>query len=449
MSAEHTPSDAKIQELGRTILALWLQEFDLAPSPELAGDQGARRSAIAARARERWGVEAAATIETELGAYLAASDLALTADERTQLGNLLAGEILDQSPLERWLADESISEIMLNGHRQVYIWHKSGRVQLHSPYASEDELMGAINDLLRPLGQLLDEANPIVSTRLPDGTTVVAIARPISLVGPSLTITKLPRHRLTIKDLIRLGSLTEVMAELLTTCVRARLNILVAGNMASGKTTLLNVIAGLISADERIVTVDEVAQYQISHEHLVALESRPADSQGKGAVSVRELLQVAARMRPEWIIAGELNGPEAFDLLRIVEFGHTTITLSRAESAEDALERLEMMIKFYNPQLPVPYLRMLISSSIDLVIQQSRLPDGSRRLIEICELLPLRDGAFQLNPLFRFQETGTDERKRITGTYITRPMSARLARRIETQGLTLPPEVWPGQPAEG
>lgn len=341
--------------------------------------------------------------------------------------------------LAQLLDDATIREIMVNGPQQVFV-ERSGRLeQIASPFATSEAVLQAVEQLLRPLGEALDRQRLTADFRLRDGSAITVVLPPAALTGPCVTIRKAFQDSLTADDLLRFGSLTQVIVDLLQVCVHARLNVLVSGGTGSGKTTVLNILTGFIPADERVVTIEEVAEIQARHEHVVALQSRPADRPGTGAVTVRDLIRTAARLRAERFIFGELPGAEMLDALHLVGRGHDgSMLLIHAASAEEALEQMEMQIVFAQPDLPVLYLRKLFGATLDLVVQQNRLPDGSRKVTAISEVVPDRQRGLTLRDIAVFRQTGVNERGKIAGIYQLYPVSERIAHRLQWLGMTLP-----------
>lgn len=346
--------------------------------------------------------------------------------------------------LEPLLNDATVREIMINGPRQVFVERKGRLEFVEGLFQTSDQVLQAIQHLLLPLGERLDEHTPTADFRLPDGTRINVVLPPVALNGPCVTIQKFFQDWLKMDDLIRFGSITQEMVEVLQACVRARLNMLVSGGTGSGKTTVLNILTEFIPADERIVTVEEVAALQVRHDHVVSLQSHLADSSGTGAVTMRDLVRNAARMRPERVIFGEFQGAGVLDALQLIGRGHNGSMLTiHANSAEEALEEMEMLIMFNHPDLPVPYLRKLIGASLDIVVQQSRLPDGQRKVTAITEVVPDRQDGYTLQDIVVFKQTGVTEHGRITGIYQTHPLSEHIARRLQQYNLMLPPEFVP------
>jgi pilus assembly protein CpaF len=345
--------------------------------------------------------------------------------------------------LKELVDDHTISKIMVNGPQDVYV-ERSGKLE-KAPlsFESNDQLLRVINQILSPLGCHLDEGSPMAVARLPDGSRLHAIIPPLALNGPTLTIRKLAEYMVTFDNLLAWKSLNEDIAEFLRACVEARLNIIVAGGVGSGKTTLVNTIASAIPPGERIVTIEERAEFRLPQEHVVTLESRPPNVEGKGGITVRDLVITCPHMRPDRILIGELSGPEVFEVLRLMDRGYDgTITAVFANSPQEALERIEMMVKMDATNLPVSYLRSLIGSAVDLIVQQNRLEDGSRRVVRITEVLPVTGGDYDLHDVFVFQREGF-EKGRVVGKFESHPVSLGLIRRMEARRIALPLSLVP------
>ena len=320
----------------------------------------------------------------------------------------LRRDVLDEAvglgPLERLLADPSVSEIMVNRHDEVFV-EQSGRLVRHpAGFSSERSVLAILQRIVAPLGRRIDEASPMVDARLADGSRVNAVIAPIALRGTSLTIRKFPARRLQLDDLLRAGAMDAAMARVLQCCVRERLNVVVSGGTGAGKATLLNVLSGFIPPGERIVTIEDAAELRLQHQHLVSLEARPANLEGRGTVTIRDLVRNALRMRPDRIIVGECRGAEALDMLQAMNTGHEgSLTTLHANTPRDALARLETMILMAGMELPLAAVREQIASSIDVIVQQSRDAAGVRRVTAIVEIMGLESGRFQLQEWFRFE----------------------------------------------
>jgi len=355
--------------------------------------------------------------------------------------NKIAREIFDEmcglGPLEPLLADAAVSEIMVNGPKLVYV-ERGGRLSLTGvTFRDEQHVRDIIDRIVSPLGRHIDEANPMVDARLPDGSRVNAVIPPLSLVGPVVTIRKFSRTPLMIQDLITFGSLSIQMASFLEACVKGRLNIVVSGGTGSGKTTLLNVLSAYIPDDERIVTIEDAAELQLRQQHVIPLESRPANLEGKGMVTIRDLVRNALRMRPDRIVVGEVRGGESLDMLQAMNTGHDgSLTTAHANSPRDLLARLETMVLMAGMDLPVRAIREQVSSAIDLVVQQSRLRDGSRKITSICEVLGMEGEIITMQELFTFDNEGkTDVNGRFRGRFRATGVRPRCLEKIRGNGV--------------
>jgi len=345
-------------------------------------------------------------------------------------------------PIEPLMNDPEVSEIMVNGPGQIYIERKGKLQRVPNVFDDDSHVVRTIRRMLAPYGIRIDERSPIIDTRLPDGSILSVALPPVAINGPTLSIRKFRKEGLKIEDLIRFGSITREMAEFVDACVRARLNVIVSGGTGSGKTTILNLISGFIPSDERIITVEEFASLQLRAEHVVRLEVQPPDRNGIGGVSAQDLLQVAENMHPDRIIVGELYGSEMLDFLRMLGRGRDgCLTSIVADSPEQALDQIELLIKFNNPELPVSYLRAFIGATINLVVQINRLHDGSRKIVAITEVRPIREG-YELRPVFRFRQTGLDQRGKIVGRLEpASTISSELAQRLLSLNSQLSPEL--------
>ncbi|MBN8441744.1 MAG: Flp pilus assembly complex ATPase component TadA [Thauera sp.] len=333
----------------------------------------------------------------------------------------LLQEVLDEAiglgPLEALLADDQITEIMVNRHDEIYV-ERAGRLVAHAAsFTSNRAVLGVIERIVAPLGRRIDESSPMVDARLKDGSRVNAVIAPLALKGPTLTIRKFTRRHLDVDDMIGYGTLSRAMAEFLQVCVEQRQNIVVAGGTGSGKTTFLNLLSNFIPDGERIITIEDAAELRLNHAHLVALEARPANLEGRGAIAIRDLVRNALRMRPDRIVIGECRGGEALDMLQAMNTGHEgSLTTLHANSPRDALARLETLVLMAGMDLPLAAIREQIASAIDIVVQQTRFPCGTRRVTSISELTGLEAGRYQLQELFRFERTGRHEQQ-VTGRF--------------------------------
>jgi pilus assembly protein CpaF len=325
--------------------------------------------------------------------------------------DLLRKQVLDESvglgPLEELLADDSVSEIMVNRFDEIFI-ERAGRLLRHPMTFTEDRAVtGVIERIVAPLGRRIDESSPMVDARLKDGSRVNAIIPPLALKGPCLTIRKFAKRKLDAEDLVRFGSISTEMAHFLEVCVVARKNIIVSGGTGSGKTTLLNILSNFIPASERIITVEDAAELKLHHEHLISLESRPPNLEGKGAVLIRDLVKNTLRMRPDRIVVGECRGAEALDMLQAMNTGHEgSLTTLHANSPRDALARLETMVLMAGMELPLAAIREQITSAVDIIVQQNRFACGSRLVTSITEVTGMESGKIQVQEIFRFHNQG-------------------------------------------
>ena len=336
--------------------------------------------------------------------------------------NRIAVEIYDSirglGPLEKLLSDESVSEIMVNGAKQVFVERKGKLMQSDVQFYDNEQLLNVIDRIVSPLGRHIDEANPMVDARLPDGSRVNAVIAPLSLKGPLLTIRKFSKVPLSIDNLINFGSLTIKMASFLEACVKGRLNMVVSGGTGSGKTTLLNVLSAYIPYDERIVTIEDAAEIQLQQMHVLTLEARPANLEGTGLITIRDLVRNALRMRPDRIIVGEVRGGEALDMLQAMNTGHDgSLTTGHANSTRDMLARLETMVLMAGMNLPVSAIRQQIASAIDIIVQQSRMRDGSRKITGISEVTGMEGDVITTQEIFTYDygDGRTPGRFRATG----------------------------------
>ncbi len=387
-------------------------------------------------------VEVRREIEEAFGRALDAEGLALTRAERTRMLEQITDEIVGLGPLEPLLRDESITEVMVNGPRQVYV-ERAGKLELTNiTFQNDEHVMRIIDRIISPIGRRVDESSPMVDARLVDGSRVNAVIPPISLVGPVVTIRKFASTPLTTDDLIRYGTSTPEMFDFLRACVEARLNVFVSGGTGSGKTTMLNVLSSFIPNDERIVTVEDAAELQLRQEHVVTLESRPANIEGKGAVPIRELVRNALRMRPDRIIVGECRSGEALDMLQAMNTGHDgSMSTGHANTPRDMLARLETMVLFAGVELPLRAVREQIASAVDLIVHQERLKDGSRKITNITEVQGMEGDVIVLQDVFVFEQTGVVEGK-VQGRLRPTGVRPRFAEKFEAHGIHLPPRMF-------
>jgi pilus assembly protein CpaF len=332
---------------------------------------------------------------------------------------------------------------MINGPKHVFV-ERMGKLHLTKvQFHDEGHLMNIIERIIAPLGRRVDESSPLVDARLEDGSRVNIIIPPLSLIGPCVTIRKFTKDPLTVENLIGFGSLSEDMAAFLRACIAARLNIVVSGGTGSGKTTTLNVLSSFIPSDERIVTIEDAAELRLMQEHVVTLESRPANIEGSGLITIRDLVRNALRMRPDRIVVGEVRSGEALDMLQAMNTGHDgSLTTAHANSPRDVLSRLETMVLMAGMDLPIRAIREQISSAVDLIIQQSRIRDGSRKITYITEVQKMEGDVIILQDLFRFVQTGIDEKNKVLGAFESTGMRPKFMEKFEMNGIQIPKNLF-------
>ena len=383
-------------------------------------------------------VEVRRHIEEIFGRVIDEEGLALTRAERVRMLEQITDEIIGLGPLEPLLRDETVTEIMVNGPRQVYI-ERSGRLELTNVvFQNDDHVMRIIDRIITPIGRRIDESSPMVDARLTDGSRVNAIIPPLSLIGPVITIRKFSASPFTVDDLIRFGTATPEMFDFLRACVEARLNIFVSGGTGSGKTTTLNVLSSFIPNDERIITVEDAAELQLRQEHVVTLESRPSNIEGKGAIPIRELVKNCLRMRPDRIIVGECRGGEALDMLQAMNTGHDgSMSTGHANTPRDMLSRLETMVLMAGVDLPLRAIREQVASAVDLIVHQTRMKDGTRRIEYITEVQGMEGDIVVMQDVFLFEQTGVLDGK-IQGRLKATGIRPKFVEKFEIMGIHLP-----------
>ena len=382
------------------------------------------------------------TIEEMFQALLAEENIVLSRAQRQELFEQIVAEILGYGPIQPLLADDTVTEIMVNGPKQVYVERFGKLEKTDIAFDDEEHLLRIIDRIVSPLGRRIDESSPMVDARLPDGSRINAVIPPISLVGPTLTIRKFARIPITAEDLIKWGTISPEALEFLKACIVGRMNIVVSGGTGSGKTTLLNILSGYIPNDERIITIENAAELQLRQEHVVSLESRPPNIEGKGAITIRDLVINALRMRPDRIIVGEVRGGEALDMLQAMNTGHDgSLTTCHSNSPRDTLARLETMCLMAGMDLPLRAIREQIASALDLIVHQERMKDGSRKIVSITEVQGMEGDVIVLSDLFQFEQTGV-ENGRIIGRLKPTGIRPKFMSRLEAANLYLPPEIF-------
>jgi pilus assembly protein CpaF len=382
------------------------------------------------------------TIEEMYDTILAQESIILSRAERHRLFEQIVAEILGFGPIEPLLGDETITEIMVNGPDSIYLERKGKIEKVSASFESDEHLMRIIDRIVAPLGRRIDESSPYVDARLPDGSRVNAIIPPLSLIGPVLTIRKFARIPLTIENLVDFGTITPEAIEFLKACVIARLNIIVSGGTGSGKTTFLNVLSGFIPDDERIITVENAAELQLRQEHVVTLESRPPNIEGKGEVSIRDLVINCLRMRPDRIIVGECRGGEALDMLQAMNTGHDgSLTTAHSNSPRDTLARLETMCLMAGMDLPLKAIREQVASAVDLIVHQERMKDGTRKVVNITEVQGMEGEVIVMSDVFAFEQTGIESGK-VIGRLRPTGIRPKFIEQIEAANIYLPPNIF-------
>lgn len=368
---------------------------------------------------------------------------AIPLGDRERLVEELISEILGLGPIEPLLKDSSVTEVMVNGPDSIYIERKGRLQKTDVRFRNTEHLMHIIDRIVTAVGRRVDESSPMVDARLADGSRVNVIIPPLSLTGPCVTIRKFSKDVLTVDKMIEFGSFDQRMAEFLEDCVKGRLNIVVSGGTGSGKTTLLNVLSSYVPATERIVTLEDSAELQLKQDHVVTLETRPPNIEGEGEVTMRDLVRNALRMRPDRIIVGECRTGEALDVLQAMNTGHDgSMTTAHANSARDALSRLETMVLMSGMELPLRAIRSQIASAVDIIVQIARLRDGSRKIINIAEVTGMEGDIITLQDLFRFENHGLDSDGRITGEFLTSGLRPMCTEKLAMNGVVLPPDLF-------
>jgi pilus assembly protein CpaF len=379
-----------------------------------------------------------------LQAVLEQDDMPLTAADRGKVAQEIADEILGLGPLEPYINDPEVSEIMVNGPGQIYV-ERDGKLSLvEGAFAGEGSLRRTIEKIVARVGRRIDESSPMVDARLPDGSRVNAVVPPVALDGALLTIRKFAADPLSVHDLVGFGTLTPQVAELVAASVRGRMNILISGGTGSGKTTTLNVLSSFIPPDERIVTIEDAAELQLRQEHVLRMEARPPNIEGKGEVTIRDLVRNALRMRPDRIIVGEVRDGAALDMLQAMNTGHDgSLTTVHANAPREAMSRLETMVLMSGMDLPIRAIREQIASAIDLVIHQARLKDGTRRITHVTEISGMEGEVITLQDIFLFDmRAGVDAQGRYAGQLRSTGLRPRFLARLQDMGISVPHELF-------
>jgi pilus assembly protein CpaF len=378
-------------------------------------------------------------VEAIVDRMIGEQNFAVTRDERIKLVDELANDVTGFGPLEPFLADESITEVMVNGPRQIYI-ERNGKIQrVDTVFLNDDHVKRIIDRISTPMGRRIDESSPRVDARLPDGSRVNAVIKPLSLVGPVITVRKFAAKPYTVEDLIRFGTAPPEMFDFLRACIQAKVNLFVSGGTGSGKTTTLSVLSSFIPDDERIITIEDAAELQLRQSHVVTLESRPPNLEGHGEITIRDLLRNSLHMRPDRIIVGECRAGEALDMLQAMTTGHDgSLSTGHANSPKDMLRRLETMVLMTGYEMPLRAIREQIASAVDLIVHTARLKDGGRKIVSITEIYGIEDDEIQTQDIFTFEQTGIDENGKIIGELRPTGIRPYFMAKFKASGVELP-----------
>lgn len=371
------------------------------------------------------------------------ANLKLPEDIRNHIFSEVKDELFGLGPIQTLLDDPEVSEVMVNGPKNIYVERKGKLTKASVIFEDNDHVLRIIERIIAPLGRYINSDSPTVDARLPDGSRVNAIVLPVAIDGPSITIRKFSKEKLTVSQLVGFGSITENMAEFLRACVLARLNIVISGGTGSGKTTLLNLMSSFIPSDERIVTIEDAAELQLQQDHVVRLETKPPNVEGRSEVSIRDLVRNSLRMRPDRIVIGEVRGGEALDMLQAMNTGHDgSLTTVHSNSPRDAIARLETLIMMAGMDLPIKVIRQQVASAIDLVVQQTRLKDGSRKVVAITEVAGMEGDIIVLSDIFKFEQSGVDANHKIIGEMKPTGIRPMFYPRLEAAGFKLGADIF-------
>ena len=386
--------------------------------------------------------EMRSTIQEMFETMLLEEQIVLTRSEKQRLFEQIVAEILGYGPLERYLNLEGITEIMVNGPKNIYIEQGGKIIRVNETFDDNDHLMRIIERIVSPLGRRIDEGSPMVDARLPDGSRVNAVIPPISLVGPTLTIRIFAKIPLTVDNLLEFGTITREAVEFLKACVIAKVNVIISGGTGSGKTTLLNILSGFIPDGERIVTIENAAELQLRQEHIVTLEARPPNIEARGEVTIRDLVVNSLRMRPDRIIVGEVRSGEALDMLQAMNTGHDgSMTTLHANAPRDMISRLETMVLMAGMDLPHRAIREQIASAVDLVVHEDRMRDGTRKITSISEIQGMEGDVITMSEIYRFEQTGFENGK-VIGRLRPSGLRPKFMYKIQEAGIMLPPSIF-------
>ena len=382
------------------------------------------------------------TLERIFAEALAQEQIPLTRAERADMFEQVVADILGYGPIQPLLRDDSVTEILVNGPNQIFIERNGILEETDLRFRDTTELMHVIDRIVAPLGRRVDESSPMVDARLPDGSRVNIIIPPLALDGPCISIRKFAKAIFSADDIIRVGTATREMIDLLRACVKARLNIVISGGTSTGKTTLLNILSGFLPDNERIVTIEDAAELQLNQRHLVRLEARPPNVEGKGEVPIRQLVINALRMRPDRIVVGEVRGGEALDMLQAMNTGHDgSLTTAHSNSPRDTLHRIETMTLMAGMDLPLRAVREQIASAFDVIVHLERLVDGARKIVKICEVQGMEGDVIVLQDIFQYVQTGV-QNGRVQGYFTATGIRPSFMPKLESHGLVLPSSIF-------
>ncbi|MFN2195944.1 MAG: CpaF family protein, partial [Anaerolineales bacterium] len=382
------------------------------------------------------------TIQELFDQVLAEENIILTRPEKHRLFEQIVAEILGFGPLQTLLEDESITEIMVNGAKNIYVERKGKLHRVPITFESDEHVSRIIDRIVAPIGRRIDESSPYVDARLPDGSRVNAVIPPLSLVGPVLTIRKFFKNPITIEQLLEFGTITPEALQFLKACVESKINVVISGGTGSGKTTLLNIISSFIPADERIITIENAAELQLRQEHVVTLESRPSNIEGRGEVTIQDLVVNSLRMRPDRIIVGEIRDGAALDMLQAMNTGHDgSMTTAHSNTPRDTLSRLETMTLMAGVELPSRAIREQIASAIDLIVHEERLRDGSRKIVNVTEVTGMEGDVITTTDIFIFEQAGYEQNK-VIGRLRPTGLRPKFMDKIEATGIHLPSSIF-------
>ncbi len=398
------------------------------------------------RALESEGVpvaKRAAFVKQNIVAVYEQTQVKLPEDLRKQIFLQVMDDLLGFGPIQTLLDDDEVSEIMVNGPKKIFVEKKGKLIKTNVTFDDDDHVLRIIDRIILPLGRRVDGDSPTVDARLPDGSRVNAVVRPVAIDGPSITIRKFRKDKLQAIDLINYGSLTKQMADFLEACVRARFNIIISGGTGSGKTTLLNVLSGFIPENERIITIEDAAELQLQQDHVMRMETKSANADGLHAVSIRELVKNSLRMRPDRIIVGECRGGEALDMLQAMNTGHDgSLTTIHSNTPRDSISRLETLVLMAGMDLPLKVVRQQVSSAVDLIVQQTRLKDGQRKVTYVTEVAGMEGDIIVLSDIFKFTQSGVTTDGKIIGEVSATGIRPNFTPRLEAAGFKLGADVF-------